>query len=285
MVNPYIVVLDVAVDVVRALLFDSGARRVEGYSAQLPKRVNASADCLDEMHRLVRAAGFPVGAVVGAAQDDSLCPPPAFEGAEWFPALPDGAGVILGSGCAGPERFALVMGAVSMLGTVTERHMMDLSCVEIDEKRWLLSGSIPEAGGVYAGLRRTVKGSLERFLETADADDPLLAPVHLAAQRFREVFETLVKAVGTPAEVIACGSSLLKSPSLSQRIADAVGVPLTLSTEPEAAGRGAALWALERIGAIEGLRALPASTGGVFCPTRDLLARRRGTPAEADARS
>jgi hypothetical protein len=263
MVNPYIVVLDVAVDMVRALLFDSEARRVEGYSAQLPKKADASADCLDEMHRLVRAAGFPVGAVVGAAQDDSLCPP-AFEGAEWFPALPDGAGVILGSGCAGPERFALVMGAVSMLGTVTERHMMDLSCVEIDEKRWLLSGSIPEAGAVYTGLRRKVKGSLERFLETADADDPLLAPVHLAAQRFREVFETLVKAVGTPAEVIACGSSLLKSPSLSQRIAE--GVPLTLSTEPEAAGRGAALWALERIGAIEDLRALPASTGGVFEP-------------------
>ena len=60
MVDAYIVVLDVAVDAVRALLFDSGAQRVEGFTAQLPKRADAAADCLDEMHRLVEAAGFRI---------------------------------------------------------------------------------------------------------------------------------------------------------------------------------------------------------------------------------
>ena len=58
----------------------------------------------------------------------------------------------------------------------------------------------------------------------------------------------------------------MKSPSLSQRIANALGVPLTWCTEPEPAARGAALWALEKLGAIENLEALPASTGAVFEP-------------------
>jgi len=249
--------------VVRALLFDCEARRVEGYSAQLPKREDAAADCLDEMQRLVQVAGFRVGAVVGAASEAAM-----FEGAAWFPALPEGAGVILGSGCTSPERFALVIGAASMMGTVVEGPITDLSCVAIDERRWLVSGAVPEAGGVYAALRKQAKGSVERFLEAAEADDPRLAAVTLVARRFGEVFERLARAVGTPGEVLGCGSALLKSPSLSQGVADALGAALTLSTEPEAAGRGAALWALERIGAIGNMRELEASTGAVFRPRR-----------------
>src|SRR5665213_1296211 len=89
----YIVVLDVAADVVRALLFDFEARRVEGYAAQLPRRADAAADCLDEMHRLVQAAGFRVAAVVGRAESEVTAEDrqfwPAFEGVRWFPALPD----------------------------------------------------------------------------------------------------------------------------------------------------------------------------------------------------
>ena len=88
MADAYIVVLDVAADAVRALLFDSGARRVEGFAAQLPKRADAAADCLDEMHRLVEAAGFRIAAVVGRAESEVTAEDrkfwPAFEGAKWF---------------------------------------------------------------------------------------------------------------------------------------------------------------------------------------------------------
>jgi hypothetical protein len=73
-------------------------------------------------------------------------------------------------------------------------------------------------------------------------------------------------AVMEPVEAIACGATLLKSPSWTLRIANALEVPLTLCTEPEPAGRGAALWALERTGAISHLEALPASTAGVVQP-------------------
>jgi hypothetical protein len=276
MADAYIVVLDVAADTVRALLFDSGARRVEGYSAQLPRRADAAADCLDEMHRLVRAAGFRVAAVVGRTEneltDEDRKVWPAFVGTAWLPSLPEGAGVILGSGCVGRERFALVMGDRSMVATVVESPvaMEGLSSTPIDEKRWLVSGAVPEAGAAYSSFRNGIKGSAEKYLENAAADDPLLAALDLAARRFRDVYEMLSRAVGVPDEVIACGSALLKSPSLSQRIADAMGASLTLSTEPEVVCRGAALWALGRIGAIEDLRALEASTGAVFRSTVNL---------------
>lgn len=270
MVNPYIVVLDVEADAVRALLFDSEARRVEGYSAQLPKRADAAADCLDEMHRLVQADGFRIAAVMGRAEsevtaEDRRCWP-AFEGAAWFPSLPEGVATILGCGCASRETFALTIGAVNMLGTVTDGPLGDLTSMQIDEKRWLVSGAVPEAGAVYAAIKQKAKGSVEAYLDKAAADDPLVAALDSAARQVREVYETLVKKLGTPSEVLACGSALLKSPSLSQRIADALGAPLTLSTEPEPAARGASLWALEHIGAIQNMRALPASTGAVFKP-------------------
>lgn len=270
MADVYIVVLDVAADAVRALLFDSEARRVEGFAAQLPKRADAAADCLDEMHRLVEAAGFRIAAVVGRSESEVTAEDrkfwPAFAGAQWFAALPEGAGVMLGSGCVGRDRFGLVLGDTSFIGTVVEGPgtAEGLRCTQIDDKRWLLTGAIPEAGPAYASFRHSIKGSVDQYLETAAEDDPKLKELDAAARRFREVYELLSKELGRPGGLIGCGGALLKSPTLSRRIAEAVGVGITVSTEPEPVCRGAALWALEQIGAIEDVRALPASTGPVF---------------------
>jgi sugar (pentulose or hexulose) kinase len=262
--DAYIVVLDAAADALRALLFDSGARRVEGYAAQLPRRADAAEDCLDEMHRLVQEAGFHIGAVVGPAEDRSYWP--AFHGASWFPALPEGAGVMLGSGCVGREQVALVVGDASLVGTLVESRVSveGLACVQIGEKRWMLSGAVPEAGLAYSSFKHSIKGSVEKYLENATEGDPLLAGLDAAGLRFREVYQTLAAHGPAPLQVIGCGLAMMKAPALAQRIADAVGVPLTLSTEQEPGSRGAALWALERIGAIDELATLPASMGRVF---------------------
>jgi len=265
---------------VRALLFDSEARRVEGYSAQLPRRAEAAADCLDEMHRLVQAAGFSVGAVMGRAENEVTAEDrkywPAFEGASWFGDLPPGSGVMLGSGCVSRDRFGLILTSErSMLGTVIECELQvaGLACVPIDEKRWLFSGELPEAGEAYASLKQAIKGSVEEFLDTAVPGDPRLAALESARQRIREVYEKLSRALDSRNElkqgfaapqVIGCGAALQKSPAWTMMIAETLGVPLTLSTEPEPGCRGSALWALERLGAIEHLRVLPASMGRVF---------------------
>ncbi len=276
--GPYIVVLVADTEFVRALLFDGDARRVEGFSAQLPPRAEAAADVLDEMHRLVKESGLRVGAVVGRAATE-VTPEdraawPSFEGAAWFPPLPDGASVAMGCGGVYP-RFALEVGPASMLATVAsakpERLSEGVSCSPIDGKRWWIYHPVPEAGGVYAALKKELKGRVEAFLETARADDPLVAPLDAAAKHFRQAFEALTLAVGRPAETVGCGAALLKSPAWAQRLADALEVPVTLSTEPEPAARGAALWALERIGAVPHLEALPASTAIVFNPISDKL--------------
>jgi len=49
-------------------------------------------------------------------------------------------------------------------------------------------------------------------------------------------------------------------------MADALGRPITVCTEAEASCRGAALWALERLGLIDNMSDLPASTGAAINP-------------------
>jgi glycerol kinase len=287
--NSYIVVLDVAQSVVRALLFDSKARRVEGYSAQLPERPDAAADCLDEMHRLVHAAGFGVAAVVGRAEtevtaEDRSCWP-GFGEALWFPSLAEGAGIVMGSGCVSRQRVALVLADASMVATVIGSQVSGegLTCVQIDEKRWLLSGAVPEAEVAYAAFKQSIKGSVEKYLENAAADDPLLTELDLGMRRFREVYEKLA-GHGPAPQVIACGGALLKAPALAQRIANAMGVSLTLSTESEPECRGAALWALERVGAIGDLEAHAASMGPMFHPEEGRSGTSGTCPTAAQAK-
>jgi hypothetical protein len=220
------------------------------------------------MHRLVHAAGLRIAAVVGRAENE-VTPEdrkfwPAFEGSKWFPALPEGAAAILGSGCLSRERFALAIGEASLLGTVVDRQLTvdDLTCIQIDEKRWLLSRAVPQAGGAYAALKHEmkVKGSIEGYLETAAADDPHLAGLAAVERNFRQVYEKLSSAVGTPVEVIASGAALLKSPAWTQRIAGTLQTKLTLCTEPEPMGRGSAIWALEKIGALRPEAEAPAAS-------------------------
>jgi gluconokinase len=81
--DPFIVCIDVGSSSVRALLFDSGARQMEGYGAQLPYRIQTTPDggaevdplaladltidCLDELHRQIHESGIRVSAVAGSA--------------------------------------------------------------------------------------------------------------------------------------------------------------------------------------------------------------------------
>jgi gluconokinase len=81
--GPFIVSVDVGSSSVRARLFDSCARQMEGYGAQLAYRIQTTSDggaevdpqelfeltvdCLDELHRQVHAAGLRVAAVAGSA--------------------------------------------------------------------------------------------------------------------------------------------------------------------------------------------------------------------------
>jgi gluconokinase len=111
----------------------------------------------------------------------------------------------------------------------------------------------------------------------------LRASLESVALRFRNIYDIMEQQLGAPTEVIGSGGALLHSPVWIQMMADALGQPVILCTEKEATGRGAALLALERLGAIANARDLPARMGAVFQPVaahkeiydRELAAQRR----------
>jgi gluconokinase len=174
----------------------------------------------------------------------------------------------------------------------------------LDRKRFVTGGALSNGGEVYGWMKRTlqVPKDLESRLETSTpgthgltmlpffsgerspywrADlraaitgmslntepfDIMRAALESVALRFREIYGLLSNHLGRPTEVIASGGALLHSPSWTQMMADALGRPVVACTEPEASCRGAALWVLEQIGAIENIAALPASMGATFEP-------------------
>jgi gluconokinase len=71
------------------------------------------------------------------------------------------------------------------------------------------------------------------------------------------------------ATIIASGGALLASPTWMQIIADVLGHPVVASGEAEATSRGAALLALESLGAIPGADSVPAATGETYAPDEE----------------
>jgi gluconokinase len=174
----------------------------------------------------------------------------------------------------------------------------------VDKARFVTGGALSNGGDVYAWMKRNLSlpKDLEVRLEAArpgthgltmlpffsgertpywradlraaitglsastEAIDILRAALESIALRFREIYCLLAASWGAPTEVIASGGALLHSPAWIQMMADALGRPVTICTETEASCRGAALWALERVGLIDDIAALPASTGAVVAP-------------------
>ncbi len=233
---------------------------------------------------------------------------PAFAGAQWFPALGDGACNNLGSGCVDAARASLMAGTTGAMRLVVQAPSVEIPrglwCYRVDQKRFVTGGALSNGGEVFAWAKRTLQlpKDQEARLEAAepgshkltflpffsgertpywradlraaiaglsfstDAFDILRAGLEAVALGFAEIYKLLAAGWGTPAEVIASGGALLRSPGWTQMMADAIGCPVTACTEPEPSCRGAALWAMERLGMIGNLRALPASTGAVFEP-------------------
>jgi gluconokinase len=101
----------------------------------------------------------------------------------------------------------------------------------------------------------------------------LQAGLEAVAYRFALIFESLVtsnadpgRKTSDPSTIIASGGSLLSSPAWMQIIASTLGHAIRASEEQEATSRGAALLALESLGAIPSVDALPAPTGALYEP-------------------
>ncbi len=176
-----------------------------------------------------------------------------------------------------------------------------LFCYRLDRRRFVLGGALSNGGDVFAWMRRTLQLPEPKELEQQLAQLspglhgltilPLFAgerstgwrvdaraaitgltvgtkPIEIlhaalasVALRFRNVYDSMTSSLGVPREVIASGGGLLHSPSWSQMMADALGHAVIPCLEPEATARGAALMALERLGAISDIGDLAPALG------------------------
>ena len=102
------------------------------------------------------------------------------------------------------------------------------------------------------------------------------------AYRFALIHARLQEACPDVRQVVATGGALVASPVWVGIMADVLGMPVTASAEAEASSRGAALLALEALGMLPSLEAVPAGLGPTVRPDparharyRDGLARHR----------
>jgi gluconokinase len=175
-----------------------------------------------------------------------------------------------------------------------------LWCYRVDGRRLLVGGSLSNGGSVYAWLTERLdlppRERVEEALQAMEPDthgltmlpflagerslgwvagaraaivglslatrpiDILRAGLETVAYRFALIHERLRDACPGLAEVVGTGGALLASPAWMQIMADALGVDLIPSAEPEGSSRGAALLASEALGLIPSLEAAPAGT-------------------------
>jgi len=112
-------------------------------------------------------------------------------------------------------------------------------------------GWTPDATGVLAGLT----------LKTTSAEI-LRAALEAIAYRFALIAQRLEPFVTEDRRIVGSGNALVNDRNWPQIISDVIGWDLVESEEPEASLRGAALVALERLGAIERLGVAAASVLG-----------------------
>ncbi len=181
-----------------------------------------------------------------------------------------------------------------------------LWCYRVDGKRSLPGGALSEGGSVFAWMKSVLKlgdlAKLEKALATLEPDahdltvlpflagerspgwaghargtvhglsqattplDILRAGLESVAYRIALVFELLRHLLPGDPQIVASGGALLRSPTWLQIMTDVLNRPVAVSEVQEASGRGAALLALESLGALPDLEKAPDYIGTIHRP-------------------
>jgi gluconokinase len=179
-----------------------------------------------------------------------------------------------------------------------------LWCYRLDRRRFVLGGALSNGGKVFewvmerlampagwedelrsmrpgahgltvlplfAGERSTkwradARGAITGLNLNTTPVEILCASLEAVALRFRLIYDILAERVGAPERVIATGEALRRSPLWTQMMADALGRPIVASLEKETSARGAAMLALERLGAVGHLSEFHSKTGDTYHP-------------------
>lgn len=168
--------------------------------------------------------------------------------------------------CYRVDRRRFVLGGALSNGGEVYAWMRRMLALPADEEQLeqKLATIKPGAHGLtvlplFAGERSTkwradARAAITGMSIHTEPIDLLYAGLESVSLRFRNIYDLMSERLGAPEEMIASGGALLKSRTWTQMMADALGRSMTLCLEAEATSRGAALLALERIGAIGHIR-------------------------------
>jgi gluconokinase len=188
-----------------------------------------------------------------------------------------------GAGCFERDRAALMVGTSGALRVLyeTERPQPKpgLFLYLADERRVVEGGALSDGGNLYDWLERTLADSSGSLAERDPRNHRLVflpflggerstgwnphargaidgltfatTPLDLRQAAYEGVayrFAAIAGLLPDLREVVATGGGLLRDPDWIQIMADAFARPITVSGVPEASLRGAAVFALERLG-------------------------------------
>ncbi len=184
----------------------------------------------------------------------------------------DGRRFVLGGALSGGgEVFAWLRGLLALDGLSNEELERQIGGQRADEHGLtvLPFPSGERSPGWAAHARAAITGLT---LHTRPMD-VLRAGLEAVAYRFALVHQQMQSQLPPTREIIASGGALLASPAWTEIMADVLGRPVIASGEAEASSRGAALLALESLGALARLEDAPAALGRVFEPDPERSAR------------
>ncbi|MGH2490363.1 MAG: FGGY-family carbohydrate kinase, partial [Candidatus Limnocylindria bacterium] len=232
---------------------------------------------------------------------------PALANAKWVPAIGDGACSNVGAGAIGRDTASLFLGTSGAMRVVYATDDPPTVpggwTYRLDAPRVVAGGALSNGGNVLAWVARTfpdvdVPAAIRRAspgplialpLLAGDrtptwndaaraavagiglattAEDIATAMVEGVAYRVARLWEVTSRAMPGIDRVVATGGTLLALPWLIQLFADAIDRPLRMSLAGEGSARGAAIVALERIGALRDVAAVRSPLGRTFRPRR-----------------
>jgi gluconokinase len=142
----------------------------------------------------------------------------------------------------------------------------------------LLAGAAPDQSGLtilpfLAGERSTgwhsdARATFSGLSLHTDAADLYRAGHEAIAYRFALIFRLLREELRSSPMIVASGGGLLHSPAWLRIMTDVLNVKVVASAVSEASSRGAALLALEGIGAIADIEGIDAPLGQAYHPER-----------------
>ena len=128
------------------------------------------------------------------------------------------------------------------------------------------------AGERSPGWRDEARGSLVGLTLSTRPVEIVRAALESIAYRLCLIYRLMEPHLSRQHEIIGGGAGLLSSPAWLQILADVLGRRVTACAEPEVTGRGTALLALESLGLVSDLAAVPPLMG------KKLLSRPRARP-------